>query len=77
MSVSFTWKPTDPTTGECWGGGSSLRSAMENAFGSFPMTLTREHIKTLEGIAACGYTDVNELISAILKHESVDVEANY
>lgn len=77
MGVSFTWKPTDPTVGESWGSGSTLHSIMEKAFGHFPMTLTREHIKTLEGIAACGHTDVNELISAILKHDSIDVEAHW
>ena len=77
MSVSFTWKPTDPRQGESWGGGSSLHSAMENAFGGFPITLNRESIKTLEGIAACGYDDIRHIISAIVKHDSIEIDAHW
>jgi hypothetical protein len=77
MSVSLSWKPTDPKSGTSFGGGSSLHSAMERAFGGFPMTLTLEHIPKLEGIAACGYDDVHELIIAIHTHDSVDVEAQW
>lgn len=77
MSVSFTWKPTDPKQGTHWGGGPGLHKSMVQAFGEFPMTLTGEHIKTLGGIAACGYDDVHELIAAIIKHGSVDVEAQW
>ena len=77
MSVSFTWKPTDPRQGESWGGGSSLHKAMVNAFGEFPFTLKRESIKTLEGIAACGFSDIHELIRAILKHDSIEIDAHW
>jgi len=77
MGVSFTWKPTDPTVGTSWGSGSTLHSIMEKAFGSFPITLTRDHLKTLEGIEACGYEDVKELVSAILEHDSIDVDAHW
>jgi len=77
MGVSFTWKPTDPTEGISWGAGSSLNRALENAFGSFPATLTEKDIPKLEGIAACGFDDIHELISAILKHNSVDIESHW
>lgn len=77
MGVSFTWKPTDPTIGEHWGGGSNLHRAMEKAFGGFPIALSTDHIDMLRGIEACGYSDVKELISAIRKHGSVDVEEHW
>ena len=77
MSVSFTWRPTDPKKGAGWGSGSSLNSALENAFGGLPITLTKEHIPVLEGISACGFDDVQELIKAIHECNSIDVDANW
>ena len=77
MGVSLTWKPTDPTIGKSFASGSNLHKYLENAFGCFPLTLTRDHIPVLEGIKACGYDDINELISAILEHDSVDVEDHW
>ncbi len=77
MGVSLTWKPTDPTEGTSFASGSSLHKAMENAFGVFPMTLTKEDLQTLAGIAACGFDDIHELIAAIHEHSSVDVDANW
>ncbi len=77
MGVSFTWKPTDPTIGTSWGSGSRLNMVMQEAFGEFPITLTVNNIQKLEGIAACGYADIQELIAAILDCDSIKVEAHW
>jgi len=74
MGVSLSWKPTDPSQGTSFASGSKLHSILENSFGGFPITFTNADVSKLEGIMACGYEDIQDLITAIYKHESVDVE---
>lgn len=74
MGVSMTWKPTDPSTGKDFEGRSSLHKALMRAFGEFPITLTTKDYSKLEGIAACGHEGVEDLLTAINEHDSIDLE---
>ena len=77
MSVSFTWRPTNPDTGISFASGSSLNTAFESAFGQLPITLRREDIGVLRGMESCGYNDLHALIVAIQEHESVEVSSHW
>jgi len=74
MSVSIGWKPKDPNGLTYIDGGSTLHGILEKAFGCFPMTLSSKNIKVLEGVAACGYEGVYELITAICDNEVIAVD---
>ena len=75
MTVSLTYKPTDPRTGKSFASGSTLHSILEATFGAFPLTLTVADIGKLEGMAACGHSDLHELVNAISMYKSVEVNA--
>jgi len=77
MSVSIGWRPLVPNRLKYVNGGNSFMTAFENAFGSLPVTLNVNDIRTLEGIKACGYDGASDLISALSEHESIIVEADY
>jgi hypothetical protein len=75
MSVSMTWQPYKPKTGKHFDGGSNLHGILERTYGSFPIILTGEDVKTLEGIKACGHDGVRDLINALYDYEKIKVEA--
>ncbi len=77
MSVSFTWEVVGPVQEHSFACGSSLNSALEGCFGGFPMVLTREDVPKLEGVRACGYDDLDDLISAIYEHDKVRVKSHW
>ena len=77
MGVSFTWLPYKPKTGKSWGSGSSLNSALEELFGSFPIILTQSDIPKLEGVKACGYEEISEIIQALYEYEKIKIEAHW
>lgn len=77
MGVSFTWMPYEPKHGKSWGSGSSLHSALTNLFGEFPIILKTSDISKLEGIKACGYDDIEELISALYDYEQIKIEDHW
>lgn len=77
MSVSLTWKPTDPSTGESFSSGGRFHQALEKAFGPCPLTIGSTEVGTLKGFVACGYEDAEELIEAINAHDSIDIEAHW
>ena len=77
MSVSFTYRPTNPNKGVSFAGGSSLNTVFENAFGGLPVHLTSKDVPRLEGFIDCGFTDVQELINAIYEHDDVILEAHW
>ena len=77
MGVSFTWEIVGPVQEHSFAAGSSLNSALENCFGSFPMVLTDKDIPKLEGVRSCGHKDIGELIDAICEHGKVRVKAHW
>ncbi len=77
MGVGFTWKPADPRQGTSFASGSSLNTALENAFGGFPMTLGQNDIQVLKGMSYSGLSDLDKLIQAICDHDKVVVEAHW
>lgn len=77
MGVSFTWEFVGPVEEHSFASGSSLNSALEECFGALPVILTRTAVPRLEGIKACGFADIEELISAIYEHEQVRVKAHW
>ena len=74
MSVSMTWIPYEVKEGKHFASGSSLHTALVKAFGDFPIILMNEDIKILEGIEACGYGDVREIITALYDYEKIKLE---
>ena len=56
--------------------GSSSIGIIERAFGS-PAVLNSSHIPKLEGMEVAGMKVAGELISAIYKHETIRVWAEY
>ena len=77
MSVSMYWKPTDPDGEIYFAGTSTLKQILEDAFGPFPLMLSDKHIGKLEGIAACGYSSMHDLVSAINDHNCITITALY
>ena len=77
MGVSFTWEVVGPVEEHSFAYGSSLNSALEECFGSFPMILTSKDVAKLEGMKACGHDDLGGLITAIYEHEKVRVKAHW
>ncbi len=77
MGVSLTWEPVEPVRQNSFASGSNLHKYMENAFGGFPLKLSEDDIPTLRGISACGYADMESLITAILDNGIVKVEAHW
>jgi len=77
MGVSFTWEIVGPVEEHSFAHGSSLNSAIENAFGGLPRIFMEDDIPKLEGISACGHPDIEDLIAAILEHEKVLVKSHW
>jgi len=77
MSVSFTYRPTNPSKGVSFAAGSNLNKAFENAYGSFPIILSKKDTSILRGFVACGYDDVEELITAICEFGEVEVQSHW
>ena len=76
MSISIGFRPHNPKK-LTWinEAHSGTYKALENNFGKFPLVLTEYNISALTTISACGYEEVDELISAIYKFGSIYVEA--
>lgn len=77
MGVSFTWRPINPNSGISFASGSSLNKALEEAFGPMPIILSNTHIERLNGMIACGYDDLQEIITAIGDHEIIEIQSNW
>ena len=75
MSVSMTYRPHNPEHGKHFSNRSNLHKILEDTFGDFPITLCDSQIDILRGISACGYEDVDELVSAIHEFGKIKVEA--
>lgn len=76
MGVCIGYRPHKPNQLKYVQGGSSLQSALENAF-TLPCVLSDTHIQTLRGIAACGHKGAGELIDAICEFGAIEVKAEY
>ena len=84
MSANIYWRQVKPKDGTSLNvsAPSYFMGVMERAFGSFPCTLTEEHIPVLTGLAATIDRDdrenpYQELIKAIQQYENVEVFAVY
>lgn len=78
MGVSIGWRPVNPKKLKYVDGGSNFQEAMKNAFGPFPISLGVEDIKTLEGIAACGFHGAQELVDALaVNDDGIEVNAEW
>ena len=77
MSVSIGWRPNNPNKLNYINGGSSFHTVMDRCFGSFPITLTMDDYKTLEGIEACGHDGATDLMCALNEQGSIIVDAEW
>lgn len=79
MSLSLTWKPVDPNIVKTFGGGSSLCSAMVDAFGQTPFIIknTEKNIGKLEGMISCGHKQLDNLISNLEEYGSIEIDTIY
>ena len=77
MSVSIGWRPVNPKQLTYISSTSSLHSALENAFGAFPLRLDAESLDTLVGIRACGYEGADGLIDAVEEKGAIEVVAEW
>lgn len=76
MSASFFWRPTEPQgkrlsvdlPSRFW-------EAMEEAFGSFPITLHRAQAPVLRGMAAASRESAFAFLAGLLEehHESIEL----
>lgn len=71
------WKPVKPIKETCFASGSTLHKYMENAFGIFPLKLVLVDVGVLKGIKACGYDELDTLISALQEHIILEVTAEW
>lgn len=76
MSVSICYRPHKPNQLKYVEGGSSLQSALENAF-TLPCVLSETHTEALRGIAACGHKGAGELIDAIREFGAIEIKAEF
>ena len=77
MSVSMYWRPYKPKTGKYFDGTSTLHGILEKTFGSFPIILTNSDIPKLQGIEACGYEGIGDLIQALYDYEQIKITAEW
>ena len=77
MGVSFTWQPTYPDKGHSFASGSLLNTALTNAFGEFPIKLTALDIGKLEGIIACGFDDMSEVLEALNHYKEIEIKDHW
>ena len=77
MGVSLTWRPLNPNSGTSFAAGSTLHGYLKSGFGDYPIVFTEKDIPKLEGIIACGYDDLWDLIEAIRMHEKVEVRDHW
>ena len=73
MSVSLSWRPVEPNSGKVFSKSSNLQKIMEELFGDFPIVLGRDAVPKLEGVRACGYDDLQELIEALYTYENIKI----
>jgi len=77
MSANLYWRPNSPTSRVNFNGGSTLVASLQRAFGTFPIDLTEKDIPKLEGIKACGYDQLDDVIGAIYVHEAIQLTVEY
>jgi len=75
MGVNIGWLPYKPTKLNYISGGSNFHKYMEEAYGSFPILLSRVDIPVLKGMAVCGNDGAQELIDALSDYEKITVKA--
>lgn len=77
MTVNIGFRPHSPKKLTYIDGGSSLLKVIEAAFHEAPVVLDSSDIQKLEGIYACGYEAVGELIAGINKFGKIVLDAEY
>lgn len=77
MGVSFTWEVVGPVEEHSFAAGNSLNKALEKCFGPFPIEFFEHDVDKLEGMVACGFEDLEELIAAIKDHGKILVRSHW
>ncbi len=79
MGVSIGWKPNDPKKVTYIHATSGLHTALQNAFGVFPITITIKDVGKLNGIHACGHDGAYDLVLAVGDNqpEGITIEAEW
>ena len=77
MGASISYRPINPAETTCFASGSTLHSHLVLAFGDFPVKVSKSDIKTIEGMAYCGYPDLHSLVNAIVEYGCVELTVEY
>lgn len=77
MGASIYYRPVEPSNAKYFASGSTLHGHLKRAFGEFPVNVSKSDIKTIEGMAYCGYPDLHNLVNAIVEYGSVELTVEY
>ena len=77
MGASLYYRPVNPKSATCFTGGSTLHRILESRFGTFPVSITKEQLKELETMVACGYPEVDKLADAVERYGEVELTVTY
>ena len=77
MSANLYWTPVNPNNKVNFSGGSTLATILTKAFGAYPVEFTEKDIPKLQGIIACGYDELEELVDVIQTHKTIEVTEEY
>jgi hypothetical protein len=76
MAVSFTWAVVKPGQANIFASGELLNDALENVFGSLPVTLRKKDIEAAQIMTYCGFSDMQAVVTALKQHGVIKIEAN-